>query len=48
MKMIFRNFIVTFISSILLVSQANAEAPLIPAPPQLAASAYILLDAKSG
>ncbi len=46
--MIFRNFIVTFISSILLVSQANAEAPLIPAPPQLAASAYILLDAKSG
>ncbi|GAA3922633.1 D-alanyl-D-alanine carboxypeptidase family protein [Litoribacillus peritrichatus] len=48
MKKIVRNSILSLFSSFLIASQSFAEEPLIPAPPQLAASAYILLDSTSG
>lgn len=48
MKKIVRNSILSLFSSFLIASQSFAEEPLIPAPPQLAASAYILLDSASG
>ncbi|WP_439133510.1 D-alanyl-D-alanine carboxypeptidase family protein [Pseudomaricurvus sp.] len=48
-QFVFKSFVTLFISSILLMSSlAQARPDIIPAPPQLAATGYILMDAKTG
>lgn len=42
------NVFSVFLSLVLAAPIASAEAPLIPAPPTIAAPAYLLMDAKSG
>lgn len=43
-----RQKLISIFSSILLLAAAASEAAIIPAPPQIAASSYILMDAYSG
>ncbi|MBU3069773.1 D-alanyl-D-alanine carboxypeptidase [Aestuariicella sp. G3-2] len=48
-QFVFKSFVTLFISSMMLMSGlAQARPDIIPAPPQLAASGYILMDANTG
>ncbi|MBW7472870.1 D-alanyl-D-alanine carboxypeptidase family protein [Marinobacter sp. M216] len=48
LKSLFRSFSIIFVLTLMLVGKTTAQSVLIPSPPQIAGTSYVLMDPKSG
>ena len=48
LKSLFRSFSIIFVLTLMVVGKTTAQSVLIPSPPQIAGTSYVLMDPKSG